>query len=125
MTFQHGCPHHCIPPGRMYFLNISIKLTNQYRYVSQLPYHLAKSHILKSSPKLITYIIDTISDVSRISLIFTKFSQFPRDVSETHTSFHPIELQFILHYASTLHGGLSHNIQHISLYYCCLCLFYV
>ena len=24
MTFQDGCPHHWIPPGRMYFLNISI-----------------------------------------------------------------------------------------------------
>ena len=23
MTFQHGCPHHCIPPGGMYFLNTS------------------------------------------------------------------------------------------------------
>ena len=23
MTFQHGCPHHWIPPSRMYFLNIS------------------------------------------------------------------------------------------------------
>ena len=22
--FQHGCPHHCIPPGGMYFLNTSI-----------------------------------------------------------------------------------------------------
>ena len=25
MTFQHGCPHHCISPGGMYFLNTSIK----------------------------------------------------------------------------------------------------
>ena len=24
MTFQHGCPHHCGPPGGMYFLNTSI-----------------------------------------------------------------------------------------------------
>ena len=24
MMFQHGCPHHWIAPGRMYFLNISI-----------------------------------------------------------------------------------------------------
>ena len=25
MTFQHGCPHHCGPPGRMYFVNMSKK----------------------------------------------------------------------------------------------------
>ena len=27
MTFQHGCPYHWIPPGGMYFLNISITST--------------------------------------------------------------------------------------------------
>ena len=26
MTFQHGCLHHCGPPGRMYFLNTSITM---------------------------------------------------------------------------------------------------
>ena len=25
VMFQHGCPHHWKPPGRMYFYNMSIK----------------------------------------------------------------------------------------------------
>ena len=28
MTFQHGCLHHWISPGRMYFLNTSISIDN-------------------------------------------------------------------------------------------------
>ena len=39
----------------------------------------------------------TLNAVSRITVIFAKFTYFPRDVSEMHTSFHSNELQFILH----------------------------
>ena len=35
------------------------------------------------------------SDVSRMSVIFTEFTYFPRDASETHTSLHSTELQLI------------------------------
>ena len=44
--------------------------------------------------------ITQLSDVSRISLIFTEFTCFPQGVSETHTSLHSTssELQLILHY---------------------------
>ena len=53
--------------------------------------HLAKSHILKSSPKY-----TSIFDASRLILMFTNFTYFPQDVSEMHTSFHPTELQLIM-----------------------------
>ena len=56
-----------------------------------------KINILK--PKYPCYMTNTISDVSRMSLIFTKFTYFPQDVSETHTSLHSTKLQLILHYA--------------------------
>ena len=36
MTFQHGCPHHCIPPGGMYFLNTSMKsICNHHTKISR------------------------------------------------------------------------------------------
>ena len=62
--------------------------------------HLTKSHILKSSLKHTCYITDTTSDVSRISLIITKFPYFPQDVSEAHTLFHSTELELVLHSAA-------------------------
>ena len=34
-----------------------------------------------------------LSDVSRMSIIFTEFTYFPQDVSETHISLHSTELQ--------------------------------
>ena len=33
-----------------------------------------------------------------MSVIFTEFTYFPRDVSETHTFLHSTEIQLILHY---------------------------
>ena len=38
-------------------------------------------------------------DMSRMSVIFTEFTYFPRDVSEMHTSLHSTERQLILRYA--------------------------
>ena len=35
MTFQHGCPHHWKPPGRMYFYNTSIKTFPAWHMVNQ------------------------------------------------------------------------------------------
>ena len=64
--------------------------------------HLAKSNILKSSPKYTCYITNITSDVSRMSIIFAGFTYFPRDVSEAHTSLHTTELQLILRYGITL-----------------------
>ena len=40
----------------------------------------------------------TTSDVSRMSVIFTEFTYFPRDVCLTHTSLHSTKLQLILRY---------------------------
>ena len=60
---------------------------------------MAKSYILKSFPKFTCYTKNTTSDVSRMSVIFTEFTYFPRDVSESHTSLHSTELQLILRYA--------------------------
>ena len=47
-------------------------------------HHLAKSYILKSPQKFTCFTSKTVSGVSKMSLIFTKFTYFPRDVSETH-----------------------------------------
>ena len=47
MTFQHGCPHHCIPPGGMYFLNTS----NREEIVDNLPVnpsHVDKCRIVRN-----------------------------------------------------------------------------
>ena len=60
--------------------------------------HLAKSYILKSSPKFTCYTTNTVSDVYLFSLVSTQFTYFPQDVSETHTSLHSTELQLILRY---------------------------
>ena len=60
--------------------------------------HLAKSHILKSSPKYTCYTTNTTSDLSRISVTSTEFTYFSRNVSETHTSLHSSELELILRY---------------------------
>ena len=59
-------------------------------------YHLAKSYVLKSSPKDTYYTTNTVSDVYLFSLVFTQFTYFPQGVSETHTTFHSTELQLIL-----------------------------
>ena len=32
LTFQHGCPHHWKPPGRMYFYNTSTKFKQSIKY---------------------------------------------------------------------------------------------
>ena len=60
--------------------------------------HLAKSYILKSSPKYTCYTTNTVSDVYLFSLVFTQLTYFPQDVSQTHTSLHSTELQLILRY---------------------------
>ena len=60
--------------------------------------HLAKSYILKLSPKLTCYTTNTVSDVYLFSLVFIQFTYFPQDVSEIHTMLHSTELQLILHY---------------------------
>ena len=65
--------------------------------------HLAKSYIIKSSPKFTCYTTNTVSDVYLFSLVFTQFTYFPQDVSETHTLLRSTELQLILHY-DALHG---------------------
>ena len=44
----------------------------------------------------IFYTTNIISDVSRISLIFTEFVYFPQDGSQTHTTFYSTEPQLIL-----------------------------
>ena len=62
------------------------------------PSQLAKSYILKSSPKLICYTTNTTPHVSRITLILIEFTYFPPDISEMHTSLHSTELQVILRY---------------------------
>ena len=61
-------------------------------------YHLAKSYILKSSPMFTCCMTNTVSDVYLFSPVFTQFTYFPQDVSETHTSLHSNELQLILRY---------------------------
>ena len=58
--------------------------------------HLAKSCILKSSPKFTCYTNNTVSDVYLFSLVLTQFTYFPQDVSETHTSLHSTEVNFAL-----------------------------
>ena len=47
--------------------------------------HLAKSYILKSSPKFTCYTTNTVSDVYLFSPVFTQFTYFPQDVSKPHT----------------------------------------
>ena len=64
--------------------------------------HLAKSCILKSSPKFTCYTTNTVSDVYLFSLVLTQFTYFPQDVSETHTSLHSTELQLILRYEAEI-----------------------
>ena len=71
------------------------------KYVNRVPFgspHLAKSYILKSSPKYTCYTTNTTPCVSRMSAIFTEFTYFSRDVSETRISLHSAELQLILRY---------------------------
>ena len=60
--------------------------------------YLVKSYILKSSPKYTCYTTYISSDLSRMSVIFTEFTFFPGDVSETPIPLHSTELQLILHY---------------------------
>ena len=67
--------------------------------------HLANSYILKSSPKYTCHITNTTSDVSRMNIIFTEFTYFPQDVSETHTPLHSTELQLILRYDGSPNMG--------------------
>ena len=58
-----------------------------------------------------TYCItNTRSDVSKISLIFIEFTYLPKDVSETQTSFHSTELQFILRSGVMLQEFTKMNI---------------
>ena len=45
---------------------------------------------------------NTLSDVYLFSLVFTQFTYFPQDVSETYTSLHSTELQLILRYDNNL-----------------------
>ena len=47
---------------------------------------------LKITSKYNCYMTNTTSDVSRMSIIFTKFTYLPLDVSETHTSLRSTEL---------------------------------
>ena len=68
-------------------------------FTSIIPEHLAKSCILKSSPKYTCYMTNITSDVSRMSVIFTEFTYFPENVSEMHTSLHSTEHQLTLRYA--------------------------
>ena len=51
-------------------------------------YHLAKSYILKSYPEFTSYTTNIVSDVYLFSLVFTQFTYFPQDVSETHILLH-------------------------------------
>ena len=64
--------------------------------------HLAKSYILKSFPKFTFCTTNTVSDVYLFSLVFTQFTYFPQDISETHTSLHSTEFQLILRYDNIL-----------------------
>ena len=64
----------------------AVKSTKKIEHVlnkEQGIYHLAKSYILKSSPKRTCYSTNTLTDVYLFSLIFTQFTYFPQDVSKT------------------------------------------
>ena len=48
-----------------------------------------------------------------MSVIFTKFTYFPRDVSEMHTLLHSTELQLILRYEVVqAYGSVSRPTSH-------------
>ena len=111
---------HIFEPKESHISEPNISLISLF----SLMFNYAKPRIagfpLKTSPKYTSYMTNITSDVSTMSVIFTEFTYFPRDVSETHTSLHSTELQLILHYATL---GFSDLIYLI--FYFVSCSFHV
>ena len=99
----------------LYFNHIKTTMKNrlgnlQHVLIAKVCPDLAKSYILKLSPKYTCYMTNTTSDMSRMSVIFTDFTYFPQDVSETHTSLHSTELQLILCYALSITYSMNSDL---------------
>ena len=73
MTFQHGCPHHCIAPGRMYFLNTSKSSINLWIIVSYIPITptVSGTHIHRHRTGRYFKRISCVSDTSNIPWFFS------------------------------------------------------